>query len=79
MVPKLRVQKRVKELEFIQHVIEYIRDLELILSEDESYTPSSTQMGPIVSILQLFYAYLFCVWWFIMSSLFLESPFGLNV
>ncbi|KAM3183641.1 hypothetical protein ACTXT7_009952 [Hymenolepis weldensis] len=54
MVPKLRAQKRVKELEFIQHVIEYIRDLELILSEDESYTPS-TQMSPISSRLDSTY------------------------
>nr|CDS33299.1 hypothetical protein HmN_000503700 [Hymenolepis microstoma] len=50
MVPKLRGQKTVKQLDLIHHVIEYIHDLELILSEGES-PPSSTQISPIVVII----------------------------
>ncbi|VDN99665.1 unnamed protein product [Rodentolepis nana] len=46
MVPKLRGQKTVKQLDLIHHVIEYIHDLELLLSEDES-PPSSNKMNPI--------------------------------
>nr|CDS33298.1 hypothetical protein HmN_000503600 [Hymenolepis microstoma] len=39
MVPKLRNRKRVRLLDLVRSVIEYIRYLQLILSEGELQTP----------------------------------------
>ncbi|KAM3183638.1 hypothetical protein ACTXT7_009949 [Hymenolepis weldensis] len=52
MVPKLRGRKRVRQLDLIQNVIEYIRYLELIISENESQIPSLTQPN-VISLPQL--------------------------
>ncbi|KAL5107818.1 DNA-binding protein inhibitor ID-3-A [Taenia crassiceps] len=49
MVPAVRGHTRIKKLELLQHVIDYIQDLELTLAEDHlrkssvSSSPPSTQ------------------------------------
>lgn len=48
MVPTLRGKSKVKKLDLLQHVIDYIQDLESILTEDAvpaSPSSSSTEIG----------------------------------
>lgn len=59
MVPTLRGQTKVKKLELLQHVIDYIQDLELLLADSDSQTASPTKINIPVSLMVAIFLFFF--------------------